>query len=77
MAANGSRWYVVQTHVNAEVKAAANLERQGFAVYLPRFLKRRRGSEAGAKRRLAIGQSDLLLVGVGKPLTCPITQRAR
>jgi transcriptional antiterminator RfaH len=33
-----SRWYVVQTHVNAETKAAANLDRQGFAVYLPRAL---------------------------------------
>lgn len=38
---HGSRWYVVQTHVNAEAKAAANLDRQGFAVYLPRYLKRR------------------------------------
>lgn len=38
---NGFRWYVVQTHVNAEAKAAANLERQGFLVYLPRYLKRR------------------------------------
>ena len=37
----GSRWYVVQTHVNAEAKAAANLDRQGFGVYLPRYLKRR------------------------------------
>jgi transcriptional antiterminator RfaH len=37
----GSRWYVVQTHVNAEAKAAANLGRQGFAVYLPLYLKRR------------------------------------
>ena len=37
----GSRWYVVQTHVNAEAKAATNLGRQGFAVYLPRYLKRR------------------------------------
>ena len=37
----GSRWHVVQTHVNAEAKAAANLQRQGFAVYLPRYLKRR------------------------------------
>lgn len=36
-----SRWYVVQTQVNAEAKAAANLDRQGFAVYLPRYLKRR------------------------------------
>jgi transcriptional antiterminator RfaH len=37
----GSRWYVVQTQVNSEAKAAANLGRQGFAVYLPRYLKRR------------------------------------
>jgi transcriptional antiterminator RfaH len=36
-----SRWYVVQTHANAEAKATSNLERQGFAVYLPRYLKRR------------------------------------
>jgi transcriptional antiterminator RfaH len=33
------RWYVVQTQVNAEAKAAANLGQQGFAVYLPRYLK--------------------------------------
>jgi len=38
---HGSRWYVVQTHVNAEVKAAANLGRQGFSIYFPRYLKRR------------------------------------
>ncbi len=37
-----SRWYVVQTQVNAELKAAANLGRQGFSIYLPRYLKRRR-----------------------------------
>jgi transcriptional antiterminator RfaH len=36
-----SRWYVVQTQVNAEAKAAVNLERQAFSVYLPRYLKRR------------------------------------
>ena len=35
------RWYVVQTHVNAEAKAAANLGQQGFSVYLPRYLKLR------------------------------------
>jgi len=34
-------WYVIQTHVNAEAKAARNLERQGFGIYLPRYLKRR------------------------------------
>jgi transcriptional antiterminator RfaH len=36
-----SRWYVVQTNTNSESKAAANLCRQGFFVYLPRYLKRR------------------------------------
>src|SRR5664279_2121840 len=35
-------WYVVQTQPNAESKAVAHLERQGFATYLPRYLKRRR-----------------------------------
>jgi transcriptional antiterminator RfaH len=35
-------WYIVRTHARAEVKAAVNLERQGFATYLPRYLKRRR-----------------------------------
>src|SRR6516225_9982737 len=34
-------WYVVQTQVNAELKAARNLLRQGFEIYLPRYLKRR------------------------------------
>jgi transcriptional antiterminator RfaH len=40
--ANGQRWYVVQTRPHAEIKAAQNLERQGFATYLPRYRKRRR-----------------------------------
>lgn len=35
-------WYVVQTHPHAEAKAAAHLERQGYSIYLPRYLKRRR-----------------------------------
>ena len=35
-------WYVVQTHANAEMKASMHLSRQGFEIYLPRFLKRRR-----------------------------------
>ena len=38
----GSRWYVVQTHPRAESKAMTNLTRQGFEVYLPLYLKRRR-----------------------------------
>lgn len=37
-----NRWYVVQSQPNAERKAVAHLERQGFATYLPRYLKRRR-----------------------------------
>lgn len=36
------RWYVVQTQANAENKAVAHLRRQGFATYLPCYLKRRR-----------------------------------
>lgn len=36
-----NRWYVVQTHAMAEEKAAFNLKRQGFALYLPRYLKKR------------------------------------
>jgi transcriptional antiterminator RfaH len=36
------RWYVVHTHTHAENKAEANLARQGFATYLPRYQKRRR-----------------------------------
>jgi transcriptional antiterminator RfaH len=39
---SSTRWYVVQTQVNSEAKAALNLGRQGFDIYLPRCLKRRR-----------------------------------
>src|SRR6516164_3359455 len=35
-------WYVAQTHIHAESKATFHLERQGFCVYLPRYLKKRR-----------------------------------
>lgn len=34
------QWYVVQTHPNGEQKAAWHLQRQGFTVYLPQYLKR-------------------------------------
>jgi len=36
------RWYVVQTQVNREARAAEHLCRQGYEVYLPRYMKRRR-----------------------------------
>jgi transcriptional antiterminator RfaH len=36
-----ARWYVVQSRPNSERKAAHHLERQGYEVYLPRYLKRR------------------------------------
>lgn len=35
------RWYVVQTHLCAENRAGANLERQGFDVYCPVYERRR------------------------------------
>jgi transcriptional antiterminator RfaH len=38
----GARWFVVQTQGNGETKAARNLLRQGYEVYVPRYLKRRR-----------------------------------
>lgn len=41
-AASPKRWYVAQTHVHAESKARLHLGRQGFDVYLPRYLKQRR-----------------------------------
>jgi transcriptional antiterminator RfaH len=39
---NASSWYVVHTQVHAEAKAASHLVRQGYSIYLPRYLKRRR-----------------------------------
>jgi transcriptional antiterminator RfaH len=35
-------WYAVSTHVQSEEKAARHLCNQGFDVYLPRYLKRKR-----------------------------------
>jgi transcriptional antiterminator RfaH len=42
MTSGEQRWYVVQSQPNAEHKALAHLERQGFGTYLPHYLKRRR-----------------------------------
>jgi transcriptional antiterminator RfaH len=36
------RWYVVHTQPHHEVRADLNLRRQGFATYLPRYLRTRR-----------------------------------
>ena len=36
------RWFVTHTHPHAEAKATAHLNRQGFDIYFPRYLKRRR-----------------------------------
>ena len=33
------RWFVAHTHPHAEAKATAHLNRQGFEVYFPRYLK--------------------------------------
>ena len=37
-----TRWYVVHTKPGGELMAEGNLLRQGYTVYLPRYLKRRR-----------------------------------
>lgn len=47
-------WYVVQTHPNAERKAVFNLSRQGYHVYLPQYLRRRRHA-----RRVELVKSPL------------------
>ena len=39
---SGKRWYVVLTQINGEARAEANLIRQGFAVYVPRYRSKRR-----------------------------------
>jgi transcriptional antiterminator RfaH len=36
------RWFVAHTQPHAEAKATAHLNRQGFQIYFPRYLKRRR-----------------------------------
>lgn len=33
------RWYVVHTQTNKETRAAFHLQRQGFEVYLPRYIR--------------------------------------
>lgn len=42
MTANAGTWCVVCTHAHQENKAALNLKRQGFDIYAPRYLRRRR-----------------------------------
>lgn len=42
MTTASAKWYVAHTHAHAEAKAALNLRRQGFAVFFPRYRKRRR-----------------------------------
>ena len=38
----GTRWYLAQTCPHAEAKASFHLDRQGFSIYCPRYLKQRR-----------------------------------
>ncbi|MDA1091462.1 MAG: transcriptional activator RfaH [Proteobacteria bacterium] len=37
-----THWCVVQTHTQSEDKAAFHLKRQGYTVFLPKYLKRRK-----------------------------------
>ena len=36
------KWYAVHTHVRGELLASVNLLRQGFTVYLPQCIAKRR-----------------------------------
>jgi transcriptional antiterminator RfaH len=42
MTESQSRWHVVQTRPQSEAKAALHLARQGYDIYMPRYLKKRR-----------------------------------
>ena len=42
MTAGSAKWHVAHMHAHAEAKAALNLRRQGYAVFFPRYRKRRR-----------------------------------
>ena len=37
-----TRWCATRTHARAEDKAAFHLRRQGYTVFLPKYLKRRK-----------------------------------
>jgi transcriptional antiterminator RfaH len=37
-----SRWFCVHSHPNSEARAAGHLRRQGYDVYVPHYLRRRR-----------------------------------
>ena len=39
--ASRPNWYAVQVHPRSEMKALTHIARQGFEVFLPRFMKRR------------------------------------
>ncbi len=39
MQSSNSHWFVAQTQPQSETRAGANLIRQGFEIYLPRYLK--------------------------------------
>ncbi|KQK29387.1 hypothetical protein ARD30_17520 [Bosea thiooxidans] len=41
-AGEGARWYVVQARQRSELRAARELDNQGFEAFLPRYLRTRR-----------------------------------
>jgi transcriptional antiterminator RfaH len=56
-----NRWYVVNTQPSVEDKAAWHLGNQGFEVYLPQYLKRRRHARKVELVRRALFPSYLFL----------------
>ncbi len=50
----GPQWHVAQTRHLSEARAAHELEAQGFSVFLPRYLKRRRHA-----RKVTLGPAPL------------------
>src|SRR3974377_1148374 len=59
-------WYVAQTHIHAESKATFHLERQGFGVYLPPYLKKSRHARPRDHRAAPLF-SPYLFISVDRP----------
>jgi transcriptional antiterminator RfaH len=54
MMSDGLQWFAVHTHPQGEMTALRNLVRQGFEVYLPRYLKQWRHARRVEKRAVPL-----------------------
>ncbi len=68
------RWYLIHTKPSGEMLALANLQRQGYAVYLPRLLQHvRRGSRRYARVGPLFPRYLFLRLREGQQPLAPVT----